>query len=89
MRFDKFRGLYMRLNGRLFSSSARASRLVRTPLEFEKFQNKNRAKLLEEMTQPVEEELPANKTGWLPGPFSYPWIFIAVGISDLISPYYF
>lgn len=78
----------MRLNGKLFSSSTRASRLVRTPLEFEKFQDRNRERLLEEMKHPDEEQ-PVNKTGWLPGALSYPWIFIAVGISDLVSPYYF
>ncbi len=44
---------------------------------------------MEEMTRPAEEKHPANKTGWLPGPLSYPWIFIAVGISELVSPYYF
>lgn len=44
---------------------------------------------MEEMTRPAEEKHSANKTGWLPGPLSYPWIFIAVGISELVSPYYF
>ena len=41
------------------------------------------------MTRPVEPKPSRNRTGWLPGPLSYPWIFIAIGISDLVSPYYF
>ena len=67
----------------------RAPSPVRTPLEFEKLQNRNRAQLLDEMTRPVEPKPSRNRTGWLPGPLSYPWIFIAIGISDLVSPYYF
>ncbi len=84
------KGLYMRLNDKLFSSSIRAERFVRTPLEFEKFRNKNRAELLKEMSAEEKgEKKPSNKTGWLPGPLSYPWIFIAIGISDLFGPCYF
>lgn len=80
----------MRLNERLFSSSVRAKRFVRTPLEFEKFQDKNRAKLLAEMSADVKRDASkSNRTGWLPGPLSYPWIFIAIGISDLFGPCYF
>ncbi len=79
----------MKSNDRLFSFSKRASSPVRTPIEFEKLQKRNRALLLDEMMKPVEPKQPRHRTGWLPGPLSYPWIFIAIGISDLVSPCYF
>lgn len=79
----------MRLNGKRSSSSTKAPRIVRTPLEFEKLQDRNRARLLEKMDRPDRKEPIPNRTGWLPGPLSYPWIFIAIGISDLANPFYF
>lgn len=79
----------MALNGNIYSS-VRTARFVLSPLEFEKRKKKNRELLSEEMRAktPVEEPQ-KQKTGWLPGPLSYPWIFIAIGISDLVSPFYF
>ncbi len=76
----------MSSNHSLFSSD-KTPQAVRTPSEFSRAQD--RAKKL--LSNEVEKETPLftgknhQKTGWLPGPLSYPWIFIAIGIADLLQ----
>lgn len=83
------RVLYMMLSNHSLFSSKKTPQAVRTPSEFSRAQDRARKLLSNEMEKetPLFPENDYQKTGWLPGPLSYPWIFIAIGISDLLHDF--
>jgi len=74
-----------------FAPETKGVRLVRTPTQFDMFQNSAKQELDKELIhQPriiLNIKQTEGKTGWLPGPLSYPWVFIVMGIPHLIHSF--
>lgn len=72
---------------RLFLNEPRLEQQSRTFDEFRQIQNQSKRALWAELNAPKisEPKSAPQKTGWLRGSLSYPWIFIALGIADLMS----
>lgn len=77
------------MSDRLFLKAQRSAAKVCTPDEFRRIQDQAKRTLRAELDAPGISEplqLPISpKTGWLRGSLSYPWIFIAIGIADLMG----
>lgn len=74
-------------NHSLISSADKTARIVKTPIQFDAAQDRARKILSAEMKKRTSVQVPVTKTGWLKGSLSYPWIFIAVGISALVQDF--